>query len=379
MVAGRLVSDPGVTPLVHTHSMVVMDIERTRDEPGAIRWSDRGPAPAAVLSTEHAVRPTPAVVPIRSGADVPEWMPLAGTALLDRLRHTGRPRLRPDPTLVARLRGWLEQAAGPGLAGQPLVVTRDRLTQALTCESHAVDSHVAPRPPTVALACGVLMGALFRQLVTVGAIDDPMADGLAALSVDDRQGDLVSWIAQLAAAERDELAREVERQAEGLRRRWPSLEPAWLPRTHQSLRAGLAGGAVELSARVDLAIGRPLPHKASVALVEVKSGARRPEHRDDRHFDALVEAVRSPAPPFVVATYYTRTGELDVDPVSPELLVESARRTAVGIGRMHQLAEGAPSRPGDRCSWCARQTDCPPDGQPLGSPGPGGSPPPEDR
>jgi hypothetical protein len=354
--------------------MVVMDIERTREEPGGIPWSRRAPAPAA----DHTLRPAPAVVPIRSVREVPEWMPLAGTALLERLRHTGRPRLRPDPSLVARLRGWLEQAAGPDLAGEPLVVTKDRLTQALACESHA-DSDFAHRPPTVALACGALMGALFRQLVTVGATDDPMADGLAALSVDDRQGDLVSWIVQLAGPERDELAGEVERQADGLRRRWPSLEPAWLPRTHQSLRAGLAGGAVELSARVDLAIGRPLPHKASVALVEVKSGARRPEHRDDRHFDVLVEAVRSPAPPFVVATYYTRTGELDVDPVSTELLVESARRTAVGISRMRQLAQGAPSRPGDRCSWCALQTDCPPEEQPIRSTGLGCTPPWEDR
>jgi hypothetical protein len=359
--------------------MVVMDIERTREEPGGIPWSDRGPAPAAVLSPDHARRPAPDLVPITSGRDAPEWMPLAGTALLERLRHTGRPRLHPDPCLVDRLREWLEQAAGPELPGVPLVVTRERLTQALACESHATDSQFAQRPPTVALACGALMGALFRQLVTVGSIDDPMADGLAALSVDDRQDDLVSWIAHLAAPERDELAGEVERQADGLRRRWPSLEPAWLPRTHQSLRAALVGGAVELSARVDLAIGRPLPHKASVALVEVKSGARRPEHRDDRHFDALVEAVRSPAPPFVVATYYTRTGELDVDPVSAELLVESARRTAVGISRMRQLAEGAPSRPGDRCSWCALQTDRHPDEQPLCSPGLGCSPPVGDR
>ena len=359
--------------------MVVMDIERTRGEPGGIPWSDRGLVPAAVPAPDHALRPNADVIPIRSRRDAPEWMPLAGTALLDRLRHTGRPRLHPDPCLVARLREWLEQAAGPESAGEPLVVTKDRLTQALACESHAADSQSAQRLPTVALACGALMGALFRQLVTVGAIDDPMADGLAALSVDDRQGDLVSWIAQLAAPERVELTREVERQADGLRRRWPSLEPAWLPRTHQSLRAGLAGGAVELSARVDLAIGRPLPHKASVALVEVKSGGRRPEHRDDRHFDALVEAVRSPAPPFVVATYYTRTGELDVDPVSTELLVESARRTAAGISRMRQQAEGVPYRPGDRCSWCARQTDCPPDEPPPSSPGRGWSSPPEGR
>jgi hypothetical protein len=288
-------------------------------------------------------------------------MPLAGGALLERLRNTGRPRPHADPHLARRLRDWLEDAVGPVAPVEPLLVTKDRLTQVLACESHCTDSAFGRRPPTVAMACGALMGALFRQLITVGAIGDPMGDGLAALSVDGRQHDLVGWINGLEGPVRDELVSEVERQAEGLRRRWPSLEPAWLPRTNQSLRVELAEGAVELSARPDLAVGRPLPHKASVALVEVKSGMRRPEHREDRHFDALCEALRSPAPPFAVATYYTRTGEVDVDPVSPELLVAAARRTAVGIRRMLELAEGASSRPGDLCRLCSvlpdRHTD----------------------
>jgi hypothetical protein len=82
---------------------------------------------------------------------------------------------------------------------------------------------------------------------------------------------------------------------------------------------------------VDLAIGRPELAVGSVAIVEVKSGARRLEHRKDLHFYALVETLRNPAPPFAVATYYTRTGELDVDPVSDELLASAARRTSAGI------------------------------------------------
>ena len=100
----------------------------------------------------------------------------------------------------------------------------------------------------------------------------------------------------------------------------------------------LAGGGIELSARPDLSIGAPAVDEASVAMVEIKSGGRRPEHRTDLHFYALLEALRSPAPPFVVATYYTRTGELDVDPVTEELLVDAARRTAVGTRLLWDLA-----------------------------------------
>jgi hypothetical protein len=225
-----------------------------------------------------------------------------------------------------------------------LVVTKDRLTRVLACEAHQADADFGERPPTIAMACGAIVDVLFRQLVTVGSIADPMADGLAALSVDDHQRALVSWIERLPGSERDQLHAEVDRQAGGLCRRWPSLEPAWLPRTQQALRVPLAGGAVELSARVDLAIGAPAADEASVAIVEIKSGMRRAEHRADLHFYALVESLRSPAPPFVVATYYTRTGELDVDPVSEDLLVGAARRTLAGTRLLWTLSQGSDPR-----------------------------------
>ena len=274
--------------------------------------------------------------------------------LLDRLRVTGRPRPKADPDLAARLREGLEQGLlvatrdlacslpdgghHPGTP-RPIVVTKDRLTRALSCDAPPVDVEFGKRAPTTAMACGAIIDVLFRQLVTLGSVGDPMGDGLAALSVDGHQVELVSWIERMARPERDGLRMEVERQAAGLVRRWPALDPAWLPRTQEALRVGLAGGAVELSARVDLAVGRPAEDRASVAIVEVKSGLRRVEHRADLHFYALIEALRSPAPPFVVATYYTRTGELDVDPVTEDLLVAASRRVLAGTRVLLQRAK----------------------------------------
>jgi hypothetical protein len=190
----------------------------------------------------------------------------------------------------------------------------------------------------VALACGAVIDVLFRQLVVTGIIDDPMADALAALAVDDRGAAMASWIEQLPQAERTELTAEVDRQVDGLRRRWPVLDPSWLPRTQQVLRVRLGDGAVDLSARVDLTIGVPDDAVSSMAFVDVRSGARRPEHRHDLHFAALIEALRSPTPPFVVATYYTRTGELDVEPVTEDLLMGAAVRTLQGIGLLSEQA-----------------------------------------
>ncbi len=290
--------------------------------------------------------------------------PLAGAALLERLRVTGRARPAADPMFAGDLRSYLEDAVAgvdrgcPPLDAARSVVTHERLERALSCPPHRPTDRSTERTFTVPLACGALVGALFRQLVTVGAIADPMADALEALSLDDRQAPLVDWIEGLVTAERAELGAEVGRQARGLVERWPTLESSWLPRTDETLRVPLRDGIVELTTRVDLAIGRPAGGEATVALVDVASGVRRPGHRDDRAVDALVETLRTSVPPFVVATYYTRTGELDVEPVTRELLVAAARRCAAGI---RALLDGRPgSDDGTWCATCATLLQRPP-------------------
>jgi len=349
--------------------MVVVDIDRTsqvplRDGLGAEPGAGPGPTPPAI--------PTPRQVSPARRQD--RWHPLSGPELLNRLRVTGRRRPPADPELAQRLRSALDHGLLPPDAaplpapGAPLVVTKDRLTRALACELHAEPSGFGDRTPTTALACGALVSALFRQLVTVGALGDPMADGLAALATDGRQRALVDWIGGLASAERRELEAEVVRQARGLECRWPTLDASWLPRTQEVLRARVAEGTVELSARVDLAIGRPAVDEASVALLEATSGSRCRQHRADLHFYALVETLRSGVPPFVVATYYTRTGELDVEPVTEELLSAAARRTVVGIRSISELERGTAVRPPG--GLCVRCTPLP--GWGLGHPPVGG-------
>ena len=320
------------------------------------RWKHRQPITFPGYSVRHgggADRPNRASSN-ESDADgqVPpsllQWTPLAGTALLDRIRITGRPRPAADPNRVEALRriiddgieSCLTPVAVSGADRRRLVVTHAALSRALDRRSARSDGSIAGRRElTVPIACGALVGVLFRQLLTTGSFGDPWVDGLGALAVDDRQQELVAWIHRLPAGERDGLAAEVRRQAAGLARRWPDLDAAWLPRTDEPIRTVLSDGAVELSARVDLAIGRPGLDVASVALVAITSGSRRPAHRDDLHFSALVETLRRPAPPFAVATYYSRTGELDVDPVSDELLIAAAERTAAGISAMVRQEE----------------------------------------
>ena len=220
-------------------------------------------APAGSDSRRRVPGEPPASSGIGRAAPSHGWQPLAGAALLERLRITGRPRPPADPELATRIRRTLEQGLASELGSSApdrlpaLVVTKDRLSRVLACERHQVATEFGEREPTAALACGALIDVLFRQLVTVGAIGDPMADGLTGLRLDDRQRELATWIERMDPAGRDELRVEVERQVDGLRERWPLLTPGWLPRTQEAMRVGLLGGAVELAARVDLALGRP--------------------------------------------------------------------------------------------------------------------------
>ncbi len=191
------------------------------------------------------------------------------------------------------------------------------------------------------MACGAIVGAAFRQLVTVGRVDDPVGDGLAALRIDGRSDELVAWVAELPPAEWWAMVGEVERRVDALRRCWRRPDPAWVPRTRDTLRARISGAALELVTCVDLVLGVPGEDEASVALLGLTSGVRpHDEVVAELHFAALVEALRHPAPPFAVGLYDTNSGHLDVQWVTEELLGRAVDRTIVGLRRILELPAG---------------------------------------
>jgi hypothetical protein len=295
--------------------------------------------------------------------------PVAQGDLLKRLRGDGAPRPAVDPGLAGGLRDWLEDglmAAAAALPADaaPVFVSKQALSGVLACEAAYVASRSASRPPTLEMARGSLVDALFRQWVTTGAIWDPMVDGLAALEVGGvgEDGGDTRLVAELCATDRLQLAEEVTRHATVIVDRWPHFNPGWLPRTQERLHVPLAGGRVVLAGVIDLALGRPAEERASVCIVEVKSGRRRVEHRGDIHFYALLETLRSGAPPFRVATYYTSTGELDVEPVTEAVLAACVERVLEATGRLCRLAAGGTPRPTPNglCAWCQLLPDCPP-------------------
>jgi hypothetical protein len=262
--------------------------------------------------------------------------------VLAALRGSSRPRRVIDPGLAGGLKAWLEDGLGPMVhdrAGSdpPAVITKAILTEA------GPEARSGGAELSTNLVRGVLVDALFRQLVTIGRIGDPLADALAAVAADDGQRAVLDYVRSLPEPAAAQLAEDVRAQAGGLRTWWPPLAPSWLPRTADRVSLPVAGGRVLLAGVFDLVIGRPCAGVASVCLVELKSGAPRLTDRDELWFYALLETLRSGAPPFRAATCYSRTGGIDAFDVSDEGLAATVNRIIEAAGR--RLAPGVGNRP----------------------------------
>ncbi len=326
-----------------------------------------------------------------AGHGIAPWHPLAGTVLLDRLRETGVRRPEVSPERVHGLVRRIEQEVTATLvelptADAPLVVTSHLLRSA------AHHRHVAPHTDgpwspehgpgargrerggdvTYAAARDALVGISFRRFISTGTVGQPFADGMAALETCGRLG-VVGWVRQLAPSRYTELRVEVDRLGRDLADRWPRLDPRWLPRTAVPMRVRLLGGAVVLACRPDLLVGWPDGQEGGVGLVELSAGERQALDRTVLSFSVLVETLRSTTPPFVGATYYAQTGEIEVVPITYEVVEDAADElvraisTTVGPGpsltgpltgplpaRQVQGHRPEPGRSGTPTSRCAR-------------------------
>ena len=238
-----------------------------------------------------------------------------GSSVVERLRGDTRRRPVVDPGLAGGLRAWLEDGVATLVApmperGAPVVVDRRRLEPWRPGE---------PSTLTATVVRSAVVASLFGQVVVTGRLDDPVEDGLAALEATGRS-DLVAFARGLPAAEQRSLERTVVAQAATMVSQWAMVSPGWLPRVADRLTVPLAGGRVVLRGRADLVLGAPSDGRASVCLVDVRSGDPQAAHGRYRRFVALLETVRSGAPPFRTATYYPAAGDVQVDEVTDELL-----------------------------------------------------------
>jgi hypothetical protein len=260
----------------------------------------------------------------------------AGGEVLALLRGGGGTRPRFDPGLAGGLRAWLEDAAfaagaARGEGAAPLVLGPRRVLESSRERGGAVERGDAM--PSEELVLSRVVHALFRQLVHVGTLDDPLDDALEALRAEGEQsGALVRHIEALPGTARATLSDAVSLHADHLLTLVPRLASGWLPRTDDRVSVPLAGGRIVLQGVFDLLIGVPAAGQASLCAMGLSTGGPWPKERRSLHYLALLETLRSGAPPFRLALLESASGRYGVEDVREEHLVAMASHVTAWLG-----------------------------------------------
>ena len=189
---------------------------------------------------------------------------------------------------------------------------------------------------------------------------DLVDEALARLVDDDRQG-IQRFLAGLGPGDRAELRGLAVDLVSSFQECFPALRSAWIPVTESRVRVELCGGAVVLSGKTDLSLGRASGMAANKVIIDLKSGRPSLTHREDLRFYALLETIKLGVPPRQLASYYLESGRAHPEEVTVALLRSAVRRTIDGVTTMVELGRGdrPPGlQPGPTCRWCSLRTTC---------------------
>jgi hypothetical protein len=268
----------------------------------------------------------------------------ASADVLSHLRSGPGHRPRFDPGLAGGLRAWLEDGASTLVAARgddaPPLFLGPRLLLADAIPPVRADPGRNDPAPLV-LSC--LVHALFRQLVTTGAVGDPLTDAIDALAQDPGRAGLVAHVNDLGASQRKALAAALTAHVTHLRDLTPEFAPGWLPRTHDRVAIPLAGGRVVLCGVFDLLVGVPVAGTASLCALQLTTGGPWALTRTSLHYLALLETLRSGSPPFRLGLIDTGLGRYVVEDVLEEHLRAIVSHLVMRLAGLAEVAEVAVS------------------------------------
>ena len=258
-------------------------------------------------------------------------MPPGG--VLELFRADGLVCLRAWADLSGGLRAWLEDAAytavlARGEDAPPLVLGARQLLGPAAVVHETAPRVAAGAPgagpehePTDDVVLDRLVRALFRQIVTVGALDDPLQDACDALRVAGGRSEAVlRRIESSRPAARRALHETLAAHAARLMDVLPRPLPDWLPRTDERLAIPLAGGRVVLQGVADLLVDVPVDAGHVRGALALSTDGAWGRTRRSLHLLALLETLRSGVPPFRVVQVDSSTGRFGAEDVREEHL-----------------------------------------------------------
>jgi hypothetical protein len=297
-----------------------------------------------VAPRQDASAPWTSLAPLQdaeSNDGGPGSPPRAHDEVLTLLRNGSGRRPRFDSGLSGGLRAWLEDGASELVAGRgddaPPLFLGPRLLWGTS--TSAVDQETeTSSTPSAELVLSCLVRALFRQMVALGRVGDPLADAVDALRVDPGRADMVRHIDGLGEETREALASSLATHVAHLVNLTPRFADGWLPRTDDRIAIPLAGGRVVLCGVFDLLVGAPVPGTATLCALGLTTGGRWAQGRTALHYLALLETLRSGTPPFRVALLHSAIGRYGVEDVLEEHLRAIVSHVVMRLSSLGGLA-----------------------------------------
>lgn len=243
-----------------------------------------------------------------------------------------------------------------------LYLTKNMLFTALRCEGQFIADLNRPR---TGLHPATVVGIIAHRAIQLNhthpgrTVAENVRESLAGARGADSKLDLW-WEESALAVQSDVLAQAVSRVTTFMDD-WPPLEESWSPRFEEPLAAKV--GALTLSSRADLIIGRPRADlRQTLLLVDLKSGNLKDDHYDEAMFYALVATLRHRVAPWRSLVYSLASGEYTTPDVTVDSLMHTADQVIKGTkGLIETMTEqrAAELLPGDHCRWCVLSNTCP--------------------
>jgi len=271
-------------------------------------------------------------------------------------------------SLAERLRADLEAGFAPVLddlaPDEDLQLSKHLIQRIHGCEVRLVAEDRAGDPFTVTVP--IARGTVAHKAIELGihwpGEPLPLAlvdEALASLATTDHW--LTDFLTTCTDAERAELRSTAGDRVAKFFECFPELHPRWRPVTESTQIVDLARGRVRLRGKVDLTLGVARGLRAGKVVIDLKTGAPNPAHRDDLRFYALLDAVRVGVPPRLVASFYLDLGEARTEAVTEGLLDATVARTVDAARRLAALRAGTVEpqhRPSWGCRWCPVLGSC---------------------
>lgn len=297
----------------------------------------------------------------------PSYTPVQEQTLRE-LGAAGSDRPTFPSELGARLRADLEAGLADVLGDlapdEDLNLSKHALSQVHGCEARFLAEEGQPFVASIPIVRGsvahkaIELGIHWRgEPVPLDLVDE----AIARLTSSDLW--MADFLQRCTEAERADLRGSAGDRVAKFFECFPPLKAAWRPVTESSQHVELHDGRVVLRGKVDLTLGTPTGNQAGKVVIDLKTGAPNPRHRDDLRYYALLDTLRLGVPPRLVASFYLDMGVAHTEAVTEAVLDATVARTVDGARRMAALRTGAVEpayRPSYGCRWCSALPTCAP-------------------